>query len=434
MKETFSPSRLVGIVARLSANPDDSSDIRLQKTIVVASAVMMSMGGIVWGIICVAFSEPWVSAVPFGYFVISVINIIAFRLFDRFRTFRFTHILTSLLLPFFMMVALGGFINSGAVVFWSLVAPVGAVLVTGQREARLWFLAFAGVVVLGGALEPFARADNDLPSEVITVFFVLNVLAPSSLAIVVLRYFLREKDTAMRLLGVEREKSEDLLLNVLPLEIATELKENGRVVARRFDAVSVMFADIVGSTQLTVRLAPEELIDVLNRVFTRFDQITDRYGAEKIRTIGDNYMAATGVPHPSPSHATDLANMALDMMESITSINAAGNVNVQFRIGLNTGPVIAGVVGQRKFHYDIWGDAVNTASRMESQGVPGKIQITRGMKELLEKDFVCVARGTVDIKGTGDTDCWFLEGRLPSGPVPSPKTADSGVERQGPEG
>ena len=126
--------RLVGIVERLGANPGDSSDIRLHKTILVASALMMSMGGIVWGTIFVAFSEPWASAVPFGYVVITLINITAFRLFDRFRTFRLTHILTSLLLPFFLMVALGGFIDSGAVVFWSLVAPVGAVLVTDRRE------------------------------------------------------------------------------------------------------------------------------------------------------------------------------------------------------------------------------------------------------------------------------------------------------------
>ena len=411
MNKTLSLSRLVGVVERLGASPDDSSDIRLKKTILVASSVMMSMGGIVWGIICVAFSEPWASAVPFGYAVISLINIIAFRLFGRFRTFRFTHILTSLLLPFFLMVALGGFIDSGAVVFWSLVAPVGAVLVTGRREATLWFLAFVGVVVLGGILEPIGREGNDLPSAVITVFFVLNVLAPSSLALLVLRYFLRQKDTAMSLLRVEREKSDDLLRNVLPSDIATELKENGSVVARRFDAVSILFADIVGSTQLTVRLAPEELIDVLNRVFTQFDQIAEKYGAEKIRTIGDNYMAATGVPHPSPSHAADLANMALDMMESITSINSSGDVNVQFRIGLNAGPVIAGVVGQRKFHYDIWGEAVNTASRMESHGVPGKIQITRGLRDLLENDFVCVARGKVEIKGLGETECWFLDGR-----------------------
>ena len=201
-------SRLVGIIERLGGNPNDSSDLRLKKTILVSSAVMMSVGGLVWGIIFVTFSEPWVSAVPFGYFVVSVINIVAFRLFDRFRTFRFTHILTSLLLPFFAMVALGGFLDSGAVVFWSLVAPVGAVLVTDRREATLWFLAFVGVVVAAGILEPFGRDGNDLPSAVVTIFFVLNVLAPSSLAIVVLQYFLRQKDTAMSLLNVEREKSD----------------------------------------------------------------------------------------------------------------------------------------------------------------------------------------------------------------------------------
>jgi adenylate cyclase len=164
---------------------------------------MMSMGGIVWGVICAVFSEPWASVIPFGYTIISLINIASFRVVGQFRVFRFIQILISLMLPFLLMIALGGFLNSGAVVFWSLVSPLGAVLVTDRREAIMWFLAFIGIVVLGGVLEPVGRESNDLPYAVVTIFFVMNVLAPASLAIIVLQYFVGQKDTAMSLLQRE---------------------------------------------------------------------------------------------------------------------------------------------------------------------------------------------------------------------------------------
>ena len=261
-------TRIEQSAERLSRSQDDPQELRLQKNILVAAAVMMSMGGIIWGVICAAFSEPWASIAPFGYATITLVNIIAFRLFNHFRVFRFTQILNSLLLPFILMIALGGFLDSGAVVFWSLVAPLGAVLVTDRRAAMLWFLAFICVVVLGGILEPLGREGNDLPYAVVTIFFVLNVLAPASLAIIVLQYFVGQKDTAMSLLQQEQEKSERLLLNVLPAGIAEILKDDTQTstIADSFDAVSVLFADVVGSTPLTVELTPKSMVELLNEV------------------------------------------------------------------------------------------------------------------------------------------------------------------------
>lgn len=414
MNETLALRRMFGIVEKLGANPDDTGDVRLQKTLLVSIAAMIIPAGVIWGAIYLAFGEPLAAVIPFGYSAFSSLTVAVFAVTRRYGFFRLSQLGLILLLPFLLMATLGGFASGSAVILWSFLSPLGALMFAERRQAVAWFGAYAGALAISGALEFMLDGSNSLPSEVIVAMFALNLVGVSLVSFVLIGYFSSQKDQALELLRIEREKSDDLLRNVLPSDIAEELKENGRVVARRFDAVSVLFADIVGSTQLTVRLEPEKLIEVLNRVFTRFDHIADKYGAEKIRTIGDNYMVATGVPHTSPSHAADMANIALDMMASIEEINSTGDVVVQFRIGLNAGPVIAGVVGQRKFHYDIWGDAVNTASRMESQGVPGKIQITRNMKDLLQHQFVCVPRGEVEIKGVGDTECWFLEGRLPS--------------------
>ena len=291
---------------------------------------------------------------------------------------------------------------------WSLICPLGALLFAGPRQAVVWFLAFLGLVAISGALEPLAPADNNLPSAVVIAFFAMNLAAVSTVTIVLLGYFLR-------LLEHEREKSERLLLNVLPREIAAILKENNQTIADQYEAVSVLFADVVGSTALALRLPPHELVEVLNDAFSYFDSLVDKYGVEKIRTIGDNYMVASGVPHPRHDHAQALANMALEMNEYVATNDVPGDAPLTFRIGMNVGPVVAGVIGYRKFHYDIWGDAVNTASHMESHGVPGKIQMTRATYDLIKEEFVCQPRGLVEIKGKGQMETWFLEGTRGSG-------------------
>jgi guanylate cyclase len=224
-----------------------------------------------------------------------------------------------------------------------------------------------------------------------------------------MQHFVNQKNTALSLLRIEQDKSERLLLNVLPREIADRLKNEGRTIAEQFDAVSILFADMVGFTSLSARMDPQEMVDLLNEVFSAFDELVKRYDLEKIRTIGDNYMVASGVPRPRPDHAQVLARLALGMRTYVEQAQAAGKP-LQFRIGINSGPVIGGVIGQEKFHYDIWGDAVNVASRMESQGVAGKIQITQLTYDLIRRDFICEPQGTIAVKGKGEMETWFLVG------------------------
>jgi class 3 adenylate cyclase len=202
----------------------------------------------------------------------------------------------------------------------------------------------------------------------------------------------------------EHDRAEGLLLNVLPGMVATELKETGSTTARRFEEVSVLFADIVGFTPLSATMEPEELVDRLNEVFTHFDGLAERHGVEKIRTIGDTYMVAAGIPVPRSDHAHALAAMALDML------TFAARSSLSFRIGINSGPAVAGVIGTRKFQYDVWGDTVNTASRMESHGEPGRIQISDATNDLIKDDFATGLRGRIEVKGKGQLTTWWLVG------------------------
>ncbi len=210
----------------------------------------------------------------------------------------------------------------------------------------------------------------------------------------------------------ERERlakeNERLLLNILPEPIASRLREGEPLIADRFDDVTLMFADIVEFTRLSASLSPQELVGVLNEVFTVFDGLVDGYGLEKVKTIGDAYMVVGGMPERSDDHTERVAAMALDLAESVGRIEAATRLGITFRIGIHCGPVVAGVIGRRKFIYDVWGDTVNMASRMESLGVPGRVQVTHAVAERLSGSFDLEARGLIDVKGKGPTATYFI--------------------------
>ena len=222
----------------------------------------------------------------------------------------------------------------------------------------------------------------------------------------------------------EQKVSDRLLLNVLPQSIAERLK--GRpdvtadtfteVIADSFPEATVLFADIVEFTKLSAGLSPQGLVAMLNEIFTDFDLIADNRGLEKIKTIGDAYMAVAGLPVATPDHAVRAAHMALDMLEAIDRFNARSGHTLAVRIGINSGAGVAGVIGKRKFIYDLWGDAVNIASRMESHGVAGRVQVTQATRHRLSEVFRLEERGTIDLKGTGPMNTWFLTGRTASDP------------------
>jgi adenylate cyclase len=235
-------------------------------------------------------------------------------------------------------------------------------------------------------------------------FFLMNLSFSSTVVFIFAGYYVAAANR-------EREKANTLLLNVLPKEIAPILKANGGTIADHYESASVLFADIVGSTPLFSDMEPAAAVDWLNDIFSMFDELVDKYQLEKIRTIGDNYMIASGVPTTRPDHAQALVHLSLDMLQGLENLPARNGKRIDFRLGINSGPLVAGVIGKTKFHYDLWGDAVNTASRMESHGEAGQVHITEATYKLLGDEFDCVSRGVISIKGKGEMKTYFVVAR-----------------------
>lgn len=395
-------------VARIGIDPHDSDDVRLQKTLLTLGSFMFIAAGALWGILYFALGEFIAGSIPFGYAVISSFSVLVFHWTHRHKLFLFTQLLLILLLPFLLMIALGGFIKSSAVILWSILSPLGALLFDEPRRALRWLAAYLALAIISGYFEFHPLVSSSLSSAVVTIFFVLNIGTVSTIAIFLLAYFVGEKNKLFTLLRGEQAKSENLLLNILPKEIAAILKNESRTIADHYTEASILFADMVGFTPLSEKLPPVEMVELLNEAFSFFDSLLDKYNVEKIRTIGDSYMVAAGVPHRRADHAQALVCMALEMRDFIATHTFCNGQRVDFRIGINSGPVIGGVIGKRKFVYDVWGDAVNVASRMESHGLGGAVQITQTTYELIKEDFICEPRGTVHVKGKGGMDVWLV--------------------------
>jgi adenylate cyclase len=380
--------------------------------VLTLSATLMGTLAFVW-VGTYAALGLWLSAaIPFAYQLASAASIYTFARTGGFRLFRVTQLLMSLLLPFALQWSLGGFATSSAVSLWAFTCPVGALLFVGPRQAVPWFLAFAGLVAFSAAIDPaLAAGAPDIPNGLIVTFFALNILGVSTTTYVLLQYFVRGRDRALAELEIERAKSERLLLNVLPASVASRLKESDEGIADGYTSATVLFADIVGFTPLAQNLTPADTVALLDQIFARWDGLAARYGVEKIKTIGDAYMAAGGLPEPREDHAEAIADMALEMAKEVEQCATENDLQLQVRIGIDSGPVVAGVIGRAKFTYDLWGDTVNTASRMESHGVPGAIQVSERLYEQLRDHYELRERGTIDVKGKGPMATYLLLNR-----------------------
>ncbi len=285
----------------------------------------------------------------------------------------------------------------------SLDLKVGAALDPGVRDALLDRASTGG----GASLEVDAdgRAFTLLPVDV-PGFGFINVYGTDVTAV-------KERERLAR-------ENERLLLNILPEPIADRLRDGEPLIADRFDDVTLLFADIVEFTKLSSTMSPSELVGVLNDVFCVFDGLVEQHRLEKVKTIGDAYMVVGGMPEQSDDHTARVASMALGLADAVNRIPAAARLGINFRIGMHCGPVVAGVIGTKKFIYDVWGDTVNMASRMESLGIPGRVQVTHAVRERLDGVFGFESRGLVDVKGKGPTPTWLLVPRTePVGVAPS---------------
>lgn len=382
----------------------------MEKTLLLATSILVISAAALWGCVFLLFSEFVAAGISFAYSAFTLAGVGSLSYGRSHRWFLYTQLLLGLIIPFVHMVVLGGFWQSGGIMLWSLISPMGALVLFGRGRALPWAVAFLTLFGLAAVIQPLVVHINNLPEGLVNLLTVMNFAAVSVITLMVLNYFINEKDEAYRLLRIEEAKSEELLLNVLPREIAATLKNDNHTIADQFESISVLFADLVGFTPLTARMPPVDVVNLLNEIFSHFDSLVERYGVEKIRTIGDSYMVAAGAPVPVPDHARRLARLALEMRDYLQSHEFAPDLHIEFRIGMNSGPAVGGVIGRKRFVYDVWGDAVNIASRMESQGVAGRIQVAQPMHDLICGEFIFEPRGVIEIKGKGQMQTWFLEG------------------------
>lgn len=265
-------------------------------------------------------------------------------------------------------------------------------------------------IIVAGVFQHTLTSEQGMTFFFSNIFFCIIANIMGMFACYSMELYLRRDFVQRQLIEREKNKSEQLLLNILPKDIVSTLKESPRPIADLYNNISILFADIVNFTPLSAQLQPVELLELLNEMFSHFDTLSEKYGLEKIKTIGDCYMVASGVPGMRPDHAPVLAKMGLEMQEFVQQHRFLNGLCLDLRIGINSGPVVAGIIGHKKFSYDLWGDTVNTASRMESHGAKGKIQITRSTYELVKDQFECEANSTIFIKGKGEMEVWYLTG------------------------
>ena len=283
---------------------------------------------------------------------------------------------------------------------------------------RFWYAVLANVIIMIGyefaSIEMKHLLESETGIVIFTMhnFFFLGANVIGMFASYYLERYTRRDFLQKYTIQAQRDRADKLLYNVLPERIAERLKESDVTIAEEFSSATVLFADIVNFTPISARFGPLEVVEMLNDLFSQFDELVDKYSVEKIQVAGDGYMVAAGVPTPRPDHAIVMAQLALDMLDRVKTGNFLGGKHpVEIRIGLNSGSLIAGVIGRKKYFYALWGDMVNTASRMESHGESGKIQITREFYELVRDEFACEYVGEIAVKGKGKLEAWHLLAR-----------------------
>ena len=388
----------------------DSSEVAGRTTLVVASGTVafLSLG---WVATYLVLQRPVAALIPFAYQVATLIGLVVVSRGRGFSGFRRSQVGLMTILPFILQWTLGGYSASSAVSLWALVAALGAVFFLGASAAAPWFMAFVGLTIASAVLDPVVRAGSQaLPDAVRTAFFALNVLGVAVTSFVMLQAFVRQREAALAALDAEHARSERLLLNVLPGPMAERLKAGAGTIADSHPAVTVLFADVVGFTQYAERVGPADVVTTLDRLFTAFDEIADRHGVDKIKTIGDAYLLVGGLPEARPDHVAAVARAALDLIDASARLASESGTGLQIRIGMDTGAVVAGVIGTRKFSYDLWGDTVNTAARLESSGVAGRIHVSSRVATGLRDAYEFERRGVIELKGKGPVETFFLVG------------------------
>ncbi|MBA2382698.1 MAG: adenylate/guanylate cyclase domain-containing protein [Chloroflexi bacterium] len=391
--------RLLGLLA-IADDPLDDEDIRRRKRVGVFAGYLT---------VLVPYSLPfqgaqlalsWPLAIGLSaYSAVSLVVLARTRRFDRFVVLL---IASGVVFVPAASVVGGGITGSTGGLVWGFLIPAYAILALGPRRATRWFVVYLAVVAVMVAIDPFARESVPQPSVALRVIgHVENAVIPLTVVFALLRY------TDTRRLAAEA-RVDELLTNAIPATIAARLRRGERRIADAYPSTTILFADIVGFTPWAQRTPPDEVVALLDDLFTRFDALTEEHGLEKVKTIGDAYMAVAGAPDPQLDHARSAVALGRAMIDAIRDVRQVSGIPLEIRVGIASGPAVGGVIGSRRLLFDLWGDTVNVASRMESSGVAGRIHVAGSTRDLLADDATRFERREVEVKGLGPMTTYLL--------------------------
>ncbi|HEV8645607.1 MAG TPA: adenylate/guanylate cyclase domain-containing protein [Burkholderiales bacterium] len=413
-----------GLLSRLgdaAIDANDSEEIKLRKSLLIFASGLMNIAAILWLAIYWWMGLKLSTSIPLGFQILSALVVLIYLRTRNFDFFRLAQLSLFLFFPFIIQWSIGSFVSSSGIALLAILAPIGAMVCYGPRESIPWFFAYVVLTILSGVFDFFlAKGENyGIPMRSVAVFFVMNFTIISTMVYLLLRYFVQERNRYEKqlaeqheLVRIEREKSERLLVSILPTHIAERLKLQPGTIADGFADVSVMFADVVDFTRMAEELTPNQVVSFLDEVFTRFDKLTAKYGLDKIKTIGDAYMVVGGLAGERLNYVDHVADMALEIMELTQTDVQLRRLAVQLHIGIATGPAIAGVIGATRFIYDLWGDTVNLSSRLTAEAAGGMILVDKTTYRRLGHRYSFDEPRTISIKGKGDTTVYRLTGKL----------------------
>jgi len=396
--------RLIG----LADEPTDDDDVRLRKRVGVVAAYINALAALQLPVLAQGLPLSWAVAVTMP--LVSAVNLLVLARTRRFDRYVVVLILSVMLVAAFVEVALGGLAGASAAYVFAFLGPVYAILALGPRRATAWFIFFLVILVGLILIDPLVSSRIEpQPYPLRLIWYVANLGVPLGITFAMLRYTDLQRRQA-------EARSEELLTNAIPTSIATRLKHGEQRIAESYPNTTVLFADLAGFTPWARKSDPARVVGFLDELFTRFDRLAAECGVEKIKTIGDAYMAVAGAPEPRADHAPAAMALARGMLTALAEARTRLDLPLELRVGLASGPVVGGVIGQRRILFDLWGDVVNIASRMESSGVPGRIQVAPSTRDLLRDSWSFEEREPVEVKGLGRMTRYLLSDPAASGP------------------
>ena len=391
---------LLDRVIGLADGPADDDDLRLRKRVLVVAGYILVLAPLQLPLLGQGLALSWIVAATMP--LVSATNLVVLARTRRFTRYVHVLILMVLAFPAVIEVSLGGLAGASAALVFAFLGPVLALLGLGPRRATAWFVAFAVVVIGIILLDPPVSSRMPVqPYPMRLVWYAANLLVPLGFTFALLRY------TDVRRRRAEA-RSNELLTNAIPASIASRLQRGEERIAESYPETTVLFADLEGFTPWVRRTDPGAVVTFLDALFTRFDELAAGAGVEKIKTVGDEYMAVSGAPEARADHGPAAVRLARGMLVAVEEARRGLDAPLELRIGLASGPVIGGVIGQRRILFDLWGDTVNIASRMQSSGVPGRIHVAPSTRALLGDGYEFEERQPVEVKGLGPMTTYLL--------------------------